>query len=197
MSAIFLDRDGVINHMLYYPDWGEYETPRTPAEYALLPNVLESIGMLQADGWQLFLISNQPGHAKGKITMQAQYDVHAHMESLLVGAGIHFTEFYYSYTHPRGVVPEYTGESPFRKPNPGFLLQAQADYGLDLTACWMVGDCDTDVECGQRAGCKTGLILYPHTAYKREGKIRPDVVCADLPDFVRQFRGIYLNSSRS
>lgn len=188
MPAMFLDRDGVINEMLYYPDWGEYEAPRTPVEYRLLPNVLESVLSLQADGWRLFLISNQPGHAKGKITMQAQYNVHAHLEAMLTEAGIHFTEFYYDYTHPRGVVPAYTGESAFRKPNPGFLLKAQADYHLDLSACWMVGDCDTDVECGQRAGCKTALITYPHTAYKREGVIQPNLTCADLPDFVAQLR---------
>ncbi|MCL4255398.1 MAG: HAD-IIIA family hydrolase [Anaerolineae bacterium] len=188
MPAMFLDRDGVINPMLYYPDWGEYEAPRTPAEYSLLPNVVESVLSLQADGWRLFLISNQPGHAKGKLTMQAQYDVHAHLEAMLTEAGIHFTEFYYDYTHPRGVVPEYTGESAFRKPNPGFLLKAQADYHLDLSACWMVGDCDTDVECGQRAGCKTALITYPHTAYKREGVIQPNLTCADLPDFVMRLR---------
>jgi len=188
MPALFIDRDGVMNLMLYYADWGEYESPRTPDEYQLLPRVLGALTALQADGWQLFLISNQPGHAKGKITMQAQQDVHARFVSLL--GDIRFTEYYYSYTHPKGVVPEYTGESPFRKPNPGFLWQAKADYQLDLSQCWMVGDCDTDVECGQQAGCRTALITYPYTAYKRQGKIVPDLICADFPDFVSQLRQI-------
>jgi D-glycero-D-manno-heptose 1,7-bisphosphate phosphatase len=187
MSALFLDRDGVINPMLYYPDWNEYEAPRTPDEYSLLPNVLESLTRLQAAGWQLFLISNQPGHAKGKFPMQAQFDVHARLVELLAPANIEFSEYYYSYTHPKGVVPEYTGESPFRKPNPGFLLQAQSDYDLDLSQCWMVGDCDTDVECGKRVGCHTALITYPHTAYKRtDNALNPDLTCTDLADFVHQ-----------
>lgn len=50
----------------------------------------------------------------------------------------------------------------------------------------MVGDGDTDVACGQRAGCLMALITYPHTAYKRAGIIQPDLICAHLPDFVAQ-----------
>ena len=185
MRAVFLDRDGVINKLVYYADRDEYESPRVAADFELLPDVLDALKALRAAGWALFLVSNQPSYAKGKTTLQALYDVHDRMEALLVQSGIQFEAFYYSYTHPDGVVPQYTGESAYRKPNPGFLLQAQADYDLDMAGCWMAGDRDSDIFCGQRAGCKTAQIAYIHSAPKR-GQSQPDWQCADLPDFVRQ-----------
>lgn len=185
MKAIFLDRDGVINKLVYYPDWQEHESPRTPEDFDLLPGVLDAIQTLQKAGWTLFLISNQPSYAKGKTSLESLHAVQDHLHGLFDQAGITFKDYFYSYTHPNGVVPEYTKESEFRKPNPGFLLQAEADYGVNLAQSWMVGDRDSDMECGKRAGCRTAQIMYDLSAPKR-GQAKPNLTCADLLDFVRQ-----------
>lgn len=180
--AIFLDRDGTLNKLVYYADWGEYESPRTVEDFALLPGVLDALRIFQHQGWMLFLVSNQPSYAKGKTSLENLTCVHSELEMQLKTHCIDFQAFYYSYTHPFGIVPEYTCESINRKPNPGFLLKAAQDYKVDLRASWMVGDCDTDIFCGQRAGCHTALIEYPLSSLKR-GKGKPDIFFADLTEF--------------
>ncbi|MDR1137352.1 MAG: HAD hydrolase-like protein, partial [Synergistaceae bacterium] len=71
---------------------------------------------------------------------------------------IDIAETYYSYGHPGGIVKFFSGESLERKPNPYFLKIAEASYGIDMPSSWMIGDRDTDVECGRLAGCKTARI---------------------------------------
>lgn len=183
-KAIFLDRDGVFNELVYYPDFGEDESPREPAHLRLLTGVIPALQQLQLDDWTLFLVSNQPSYAKGKTSLQNLKAVHAALETKLAESNIRLKSSYYSYTHPRGVVPEYTTESVYRKPHIGFLLEAARDFEVDLAASWMVGDRDTDVECGKHAGTHTAQILYPLSKDK-QGKSSPDVVCKDLADFAR------------
>lgn len=184
-KALFIDRDGVINAAVYYADFGEHESPRTAADLALLPGVIKALQVAQAAHWKLFLISNQPSYAKGKTSLENLKGVQAALLQQLIENQLFFEEFYYSYTHPNGIVPEYTGESDYRKPNPGFLLQAQAEHSIDLKQSWMIGDRDTDIQCGQAVGCKTAQILYPLSADK-QGQSQPDLRCQNLPDFIQQ-----------
>lgn len=66
--------------------------------------------------------------------------------------------FYYCPYHPEGVAPEYRRDHPWRKPNPGMLLQAAEDMHLDLARSWMIGDQQRDVLAGRAAGCRTILL---------------------------------------
>lgn len=187
-AAVFIDRDGVLNAAVFYADTGEHESPRTAEDLCLLPDVLPALQTLQAAGWSLFLVSNQPSYAKGKVSLDDLRDVHEALAAQIEAAGVHFKAYYYSYTHPNGVVAEYTTESLYRKPNPGFLLDARRDFGISLIDSWMVGDRDSDVFCGQRAGCKTAQVRYPLSAEK-QGQARPDRTCHDFPDFVTKICG--------
>jgi len=188
--SIFIDRDGVLNELVYYDDWGEWESPRFAQDLVLFPDVLSALSKLQQSGWLLFLVSNQPSYAKGKVSLESLYEVHNALQKQLASHGIEFQEFYYSYTHPNGVVPEYTCESAYRKPNPGFLLKAESQYGLDMSASWMVGDRDTDIDCGQRAKCKTALITYPYSRDK-QGKSSPDLRVPTFSAFVEKLLRSY------
>jgi D-glycero-D-manno-heptose 1,7-bisphosphate phosphatase len=183
-KSIFIDRDGILNELIYYADWGEWESPRSAEDLIISPDVLPALQKLQQNGWMLFLVSNQPSYAKGKVSLESLYEVHNALQEQFELHGIVFQEFYYSYTHPNGVVPEYTGESEYRKPNPGFLLDAKSKYGLDMSEAWMVGDRDTDIDCGQKAGCKTVLITYKHSNNK-QGKSKPNIVCPNFSAFVQ------------
>ena len=153
--AVFLDRDGVINHNWLNPGTGEWESPIRPEDLHFIAGALEALLRLRALGFKLFLVSNQPSAAKGKCSLADLAGVHSHFQALLEAAGIRFEAFYYAYGHPDAVVPALAGPTPDRKPSPYFINQALERYGLSRAECWMIGDRDIDIECGHRAGLRT------------------------------------------
>jgi len=183
-QAVFLDRDGIINEMVLDPATGEYEPPHVPEDLVLCPYVIESLLSLQTAGFEIFLVSNQPDYAKGKTSLMNIQSVHAKLDSFLKSEGIHFREYYYCYHHPKGIVPGYSFECECRKPKPYSLKKAAEDYGIDLEHSWMIGDRDTDIECGKSAGTKTIHIEEPHSSDSR-GLSRPDFKTANLKDAVQ------------
>jgi D-glycero-D-manno-heptose 1,7-bisphosphate phosphatase len=148
--AVFLDRDGVLNRNIWNPATGKYESPLTPEDFELLPDVIPALQLLRDAGYLLFLVSNQPNHAKGKAGMDTLDAIHRRLETALTAAEISFAAFYYCYHHP-----EFTGECVCRKPSPYFLFEARDAFGLSLAASWMVGDRASDIECGRAAGSRT------------------------------------------
>jgi D-glycero-D-manno-heptose 1,7-bisphosphate phosphatase len=110
---------------------------------------------LQHAEYLLFLISNQPSYAKGKTSLANLKAVQQAFENHLQAAGIHFTEHYYCYHHPQGVVPGYSGVCECRKPSPFFVQEAFKKYAFEKDSSWMIGDRGLDIECGQKAGLRT------------------------------------------
>ncbi len=160
--AVFLDRDGVINRNILNCDTGEYESPHRPEDLHIVPGALEAMAALQAAGFGLFLVSNQPSFAKGKTSLEAIKAIHNRLENHLSGAGIVFDAFYYCYHHPQGIVPGFSGACDCRKPSPFFLRKAAEDFNIDLGSSWMVGDRATDIACGKSAGARTIRIREDH-----------------------------------
>jgi D-glycero-D-manno-heptose 1,7-bisphosphate phosphatase len=109
--------------------------------------------------------------------------VHSHLLQALERESARITEAFVCFHHPDSRLPGY-GACECRKPSPFFIRTAAEKYDLDLARSWMVGDQLTDVETGRRAGCKTALVEYEHSEPKRQGTT-PDLVCADLNEFVR------------
>jgi D-glycero-D-manno-heptose 1,7-bisphosphate phosphatase len=182
-EAVFLDRDGVLNELVLNPATGEYEPPHHIEDMKLYPYVIECLGKIQNAGFDLFLISNQPDYAKGKTTLEALEKVHKKFDQLLTSQGIYFRKYYYCYHHPLGVIPEYSYECKCRKPKPFFLFKAKEDYDIELGNSWMIGDCDTDIECGKAGGMKTILIEESLSVNKR-GNSLPDYKVKNLRDAV-------------
>jgi D-glycero-D-manno-heptose 1,7-bisphosphate phosphatase len=178
--AIFLDRDGVLDELMYYADTQAWEAPRVPQDLRLRPGVRQALALAAANGWLIFVVSNQPDAAKGKTSYESLRAVHEELLRQLGGSPI--TEFFYCYHRTEDACA-------CRKPQPFFLFQAAERYRVDLGESWFAGDVDTDIECGRRAGCRTALIEYPHSISKR-GAQRPDLVCADLGQFVRLLTGL-------
>jgi D-glycero-D-manno-heptose 1,7-bisphosphate phosphatase len=182
-AAVFLDRDGVINEDWFNPATGEWESPLHPDDLVLRPGVLDAIARLRDLGFRLFLVSNQPSYAKGKCRLEDLQAVQARLKTLLDGRGVGFDAFYYSYSHPESVVPELGEDAIFdRKPEPWFLFQARDRFGIDLAASWMIGDRDSDVTCGRRAGTRTIQVANPRGT--KAGKADPDARAAGLPEAV-------------
>ena len=165
--AVFVDRDGVINRNVFNPATGAYESPHRPGDFHLAEGAVPALARLQAAGFRLFLVSNQPSYAKGKTTLAMLEAVHARLVEALNAAGVTFSAFYYCFHHPESKVPDYGGPCACRKPSPFFLLKAADEFGLDLARSWMVGDRVTDVECGRAAGVHTIRVKEDHPAMRR------------------------------
>lgn len=188
-KAVFLDRDGVINHLFFNPATGEYESPHCVEDLMIYPYVAESLMKLQHSGYKLFLVSNQPSYAKGKTTLGKIGAIHEKLHHYMVENGIDFSGYFYCYHHPDGIVPEYSFECLCRKPKPFFLLEAQRRYTLDMGDSWLIGDQDSDIICGRAGRVKTILINNEHSAHKR-GKSSPDYQAGDLLSAVKLLLGL-------
>jgi D-glycero-D-manno-heptose 1,7-bisphosphate phosphatase len=182
--AVFLDRDGVLTEPVWNPQTGAFESPHAVNELRMCANVLEPLRHLLGLGFDLFIVSNQPSYAKGKTSLTALHAIARQVDAYFRAAGIAFRESYYCYHHPQGIVDGFSGPCPCRKPSPAFLLQAAEQHAIDLACSWMIGDRDTDIACGERAGCRTILILHPH-AGDHQGRTRPDGHATDLAGAVR------------
>ncbi|MBD2257221.1 HAD family hydrolase [Pseudanabaena sp. FACHB-2040] len=146
-KAIFLDKDGtLIEDVPYNVD---------PARMMLCPRALSGVHKLYQAGYQLIVITNQSGIARGYFDESALTAVEQRLRQMLE---LPLAGFYYCPHHPNGTVAEYAVSCDCRKPKPGMLLQAAADHDIDLHQSWFIGDILNDVEAGLRAGCRTVLI---------------------------------------
>ncbi len=149
--AIFLDRDNTI--IQNDGDLGN------PEDVRLIRGAAHAIGSLRQLGYRIIVVSNQGGVARGRYTERDVDAVHERIAQMVHdSAGAIIDRFYYCPFHPDGTVEEYTKEHPWRKPQPGMLLEAARSLDLELSECWMVGDHERDIEAGQTAGCQTILI---------------------------------------
>lgn len=178
--AVFLDRDGVLNDPVFDPADGRPESPLRAADIVLADGAVEGCRLLRDAGFLLVVVSNQPGAAKGKTTLDELWAIHERVVALLAEQDITIDEWRYCHHHPEATVAELRGPCDCRKPEPGMLLAAATTHGIDLAASWMVGDSDGDIEAGRRAGCRTVLIEHPGSAHRRLGGVRPDEVARDL-----------------
>ena len=148
--AAFVDRDGVLIRDVHHL--------RAASQIEILPGVPESLGRLRDAGWAVVVVTNQSAVARGLVTEDGLREIHGVLEAQLESRGAALDAIYYCPHHPEAAVAAYRVVCDCRKPQPGLLLQAAADLGIDLRASVMVGDAASDVEAGRRAGCRTVLI---------------------------------------
>jgi D-glycero-D-manno-heptose 1,7-bisphosphate phosphatase len=187
-KAVFLDRDGVINALVYHQEQGIIDSPFTVEQYTLMPRAAEAIKNLHEMGYRLVLVSNQPGIAKGHLTREVFEKIKERMESELARGGAYLDAQYYCFHHPEAVVEAMRVACDCRKPGPGLLLRAAREMGLDLAHSWMIGDGLTDIQAGKSAGTHTILIgkMKCELCHRcTEENVRPEAVCADLLEAVK------------
>lgn len=158
--AVFLDRDGVINAMVYNSEFGLVDSPANPDEFNLLPNVAAAIRVFRNLGFLTVVISNQPGIAKGKFSPTLLQAITDKMISQLSEQGAVIDRVYYCMHHPEGVVESFRKVCECRKPKPGMLLEASQELDIDLKQSYFIGDGITDVLAGEAAGTRT-MLIYP------------------------------------
>ena len=148
--AIFLDRDGTLVHPRHYPS--------RPADLRLYDGIGAGLRRLQAAGFELIVITNQSGVALGYFGEAELQAMHAHLARELADLDVRLDGVYFCPHHPQGAIAELAVVCDCRKPEPGLLLRAAAERGVDLQRSWFVGDILDDVEAGARAGCRTVLV---------------------------------------
>jgi D-glycero-D-manno-heptose 1,7-bisphosphate phosphatase len=180
--AIFLDKDGtLIENVPYNVD---------PDRVRLLPGAEEALRSLHASGFLLIVVSNQSGVARGYFGEEALGPVHLRLRALLARAGVPLAGFYYCPHHPDGRVPCYSVSCDCRKPQPGMLLRAAREHGIDLSRSWLIGDILDDVEAGRRAGCAALLLDNGgETEWRCGPKRRPTRIAKDLSEAARLIAG--------
>jgi len=186
-KAIFLDRDGTINKMVYYPEDGLLDCPFIPSQFELLPRVGQALRLLREKGYLLIVVSNQGGLAKGTITERNFLDINKKMIKLLKSEGVTLDDFYYAFFHKDGKVKKFKKDAHLRKPSPGMLLEAAKKYNIDMKQSYMIGDGVVDIKAGKAAGCKTIFLgsLKPGLFKYLDGAM-PDYVCPDLFEAVEK-----------
>jgi D-glycero-D-manno-heptose 1,7-bisphosphate phosphatase len=182
-KAVFLDRDGVINRLIYHQDAGIVDSPFTLAQFCLLPRVPRAIRLLNDLGLRVVMVSNQPGIAKEHFDAATLGQFENKLQTALKSAGAHLDAIYYCLHHAQASVKALRKRCRCRKPSPGMLTQAARDLDLDLPASYMVGDGLTDIEAGSRAGCRTVFIGHwkcEHENFIHPHSLRPSLVAGDL-----------------
>ena len=159
--AVFIDRDGTIMEDCDYCS--------DPKDVRIFPGVREALLRLKSKGFQLIIITNQSGIGRGLMTVEQYRAVEAEALRQLDGL-IEATYF----------CPDVPGRhSSYRKPEPGMILQAKREHGIDLSRSFFIGDKEIDVECGRNAGVRT---IRVQTGFQQTAAgSKADWVAEDLP----------------
>jgi|GEM_PF-537409 len=180
-KAVFLDRDNtIIANDGYLGD---------PTKVRLLPGAAAAIASMRRLGYRIIVVSNQSGVARGMFDEAAVEAVNQEMiRQLREQAGATVDASYYCPFHPEAVVPEYKVDHEWRKPKPGMLKAAAADFDLDLSRCWIVGDMNRDIAAGSAVNCRTILLGdpdHPPEPAADEPVVAPHFIVRSLADAAR------------
>lgn len=146
--AVFLDRDGTLNE-----DPGYLGDPELVKLY---PGTAKALSFLREKlDIKYIVISNQSGISRGLITVEMVEAVNQKINSLLKEENVSIDAFYYCPYHPDFSTEE---ECECRKPSAKMILNAADDLDIDLSKSYIIGDNQTDIECGFNAGIKTVLV---------------------------------------
>ncbi len=165
--GVLLDRDGVLNRVVLRN--GRGVSPRSFAEFELLPGVARAVASLRAAALPVLVVTNQPDVTRGLLDPAELARMHEHLRRHVQPDEI------YACLH------DDADGCACRKPRPGLLFRAAADFHLDLARTWMVGDSWKDVDAARAAGCRIIFVAGPHAD---PGTSRPSQVAVSLADAV-------------
>lgn len=142
-QAVFLDRDGTINV--------DHGFTFRVSEFEFIPGALAGLQLL-SQNFELFIVTNQSGIARGLFDFKQLETFHAKMLEETDRAEVYFQKIY--------VCPHHPDENcECRKPRAKFLLEAAREFDLSLKDSWMIGDRWSDLELAVNAGCSSVFLL--------------------------------------
>ena len=177
-KAVFLDRDGTIIEDSGYVS--------SPDQIKFIPGAIAAVKQLNEAGYQVVIISNQAGIARGLLSEDMLQTIDKIIHRQILNGGGHIDASYYCPHHPEHGVYPYKQDCDCRKPHPGLIKKAVRDHNIELSGSFMVGDKSSDIETGKRAGVKTVFVRTGHGREEEKTlKIKPDHVSDNLPEAVR------------
>ena len=150
-SAIFFDRDGVLNEEVGYLH--EIE------KFKWIDGAIDAVKFCNEKNFLAIVVTNQSGIARGIYTEADTQKLHNFMQTELEKFGAHIDAFYYCPHHPEGKIDAYKKICDCRKPKPGLILRACSDFDIDVKKSVLIGDSARDIDAGRRAGIDN-LILF-------------------------------------
>jgi rfaE bifunctional protein nucleotidyltransferase chain/domain len=177
-KAAFLDRDGVINRDTgYVYHWEDFE---------FMPGAVEAMRRLQNAGYELVIVTNQSGIARGYYTEQQYQQLSGFMLAKLTGLGVKIAGILHCPHHPNGVIPEFSINCDCRKPAPGMIERAARELGLSLPDSMLIGDKDSDISAARAAGVGRAYRVASDNPESCSKQANADGHFADLLDCAEQ-----------
>ena len=157
-KAIFLDRDGVINQMVYNTEFGIIHSPILAKHVELVHGIENFLTITKKLGYLLIVISNQPNIGIKKMSEQQFKNINEKIKSELKKYDIVIDEEYYCLHHPFAQIKKYKKNCLCRKPNTLLFKKAIKKFNIDVKKSWVIGDGVFDIMAGNKIGAKTILL---------------------------------------
>ena len=160
-KAIFLDRDGVLNHSIVKN--GKSYPPASLEDFIIYDDALSALNSLKQQKFLLIVVTNQPDISRGTQVLSLVQQMNQHIISTL------------PVDHIEMSIDE---NSDTYKPNPGMLVNTAKKYDINLTQSYMIGDRWRDIGAGINAGCYKNILI--DRGYSEDLVFKPDYVCSTL-----------------
>lgn len=157
-SAVFLDRDGVINHNHGYV--------HKIGDFDFIEGIFDVARHAYQQKYKLVVITNQAGIARGYYTEEQFQQLTDWMCQQFLAAGAPINRVYFSPYHPTAGLGRYLKDDVSRKPHPGMIFQAQKELSIDLSRSVLIGDKLSDIQAGTAAGVGTNLLLTTERSHE-------------------------------
>jgi len=155
-SALFLDRDGVINIDHAYVSKKE--------NFEFVDGIFELCRSAKQLGFLIFVVTNQAGIGRGYYTEEEFLELTDWMCEVFRNEGAPIDKVYFCPTHPEYGIGHYKVESHYRKPGPGMILQAAEEFNVDLGHSVLLGDKESDIAAGLAANVRFNLLYCPQNS---------------------------------
>ncbi|KZN46783.1 hypothetical protein N474_04030 [Pseudoalteromonas luteoviolacea CPMOR-2] len=178
-KALFLDRDGVINH--------DHAYVHTIDEFEFIEGVFEACQQFSRRGYKIIVVTNQSGIGRGYYDEQQFSLLSKWMCEQFATHHVEIDGVYFCPHHPKKALPKYLRACDCRKPEPGMLLQAIKDHDIDPAQSIMVGDKVSDLGAAKAAGVTTKILVRSGQTFDEASTAEADFVCdalSDVPNIV-------------
>jgi D-glycero-D-manno-heptose 1,7-bisphosphate phosphatase len=178
--AVFLDRDGTVIEEVNYL--------RRIEDMQVYPFTPEALRRLREQGFLTVVVTNQSAVARGFLNEDELRQLHAALQTRLEAAGATVDAYYYCPHHPEAALEQYRRACPCRKPEPGLILQAAEEHGIELSASYVIGDRIGDIRAGHAAGCRSVLVRtgYGAIAAAEVENLQQGGDAAGVPDYLAE-----------